>query len=158
VLLHEEGDRWNIPILAWSDVDTEIYISEEITLSGIFWDGPKFKAEGKFPTYIYTHYRTDRDCQVHRIPRGHEHDQQWLDACAELRYARRLVLVDTKQRTLTVLHCDLMLSDGRSHPDMVDSNRVAIPMDGNVNPPLARAAEKAAQMLTAELRRHPDIK
>jgi hypothetical protein len=156
-LVQEEGGNWNIPILVDSEPDTDLFISDQLTLAGIYWDGPGFKKDGKFPTYIYSHYKTDHDCRVHRIPKGHEADQNWLDACAELRYNRRLVIVDTRQKTLTVLHSDLMMSDGRAHPDLVDAHRVVIPWDGKVNPALSKAAQRTTDLLVAELRRHPDI-
>jgi hypothetical protein len=90
VLDEGEGENWNTPIRVYSDPNTDIFVSDQLTLAGIYFDGPSFKKDGKYSTYFYSLYKTDHDCRVQRIPKGHEKDTNWLEACAALRYNRRL--------------------------------------------------------------------
>jgi hypothetical protein len=158
VLDEGEEENWNPPIQVYSDRDIALYVSDQLTLAGIYWDGPRFKKEGKFQTYIYSFYKTDHDCRVQRVPKGHEADPDWLEACADLRYNRRLVTVDANLKTLTVLQSALIKSDGFFHPDLVVNKPIVIPLDGKVNPALTEAVQRIIQLLRAELSRHSDIK
>lgn len=153
----EGGGNWEAPISVYSNPDIELFVSENLTLGGVYWDGPSYKKDGTYATYIYTFYKTDHDCRVHRIPAGHERDLKWLQACAELRYNRRLVQVDTRKKTIAIRQVILMGSDGFPHPELAHNSDTTIPLDGAVNPTLFHAVSRITGMLEAELRRHPEL-
>jgi hypothetical protein len=153
----EDGRNWEAPISIYSDRDVELFVPESLTLGGVYWDGPSFKKNGIYASYIYSFYKTDHDCLVHRIPAGHEQDPRWLQACAELRYNRRLVQVDTRKKSITILQVILMESDGFPHPELTHNPNVTIPLDGTVNPILFRAVTRVTGLLEGELRRHPEF-
>jgi hypothetical protein len=152
----EGGGNWETPISVYSDRDIELFVSEDLTLGGVHWDGPSYRKDGTYATYIYSFYKSDHDCRVHRIPTGHENDLQWLKACAELRYNRRLVQVDTRKKTITIRQVILMGSDGFPHPELAHYSDATIPLDGTVNPILFRAVARVTAMLDGELRMHPE--
>lgn len=153
----ESGGNWEAPISVYSDRDIELFVSESLTLGGVYWDGPSYKKDGTYATYIYSFYKTDHDCRVHRIPAGHEKDLKWLQACAELRYNRRLVQVDTRKKTITIRQVILMGSDGFPHPELAHYSDATTPLDSTVNPILFRAVTRVTGMLEGELRRHPEL-
>jgi hypothetical protein len=155
-LVRGEGEVWESPISIYVDSDTELLVSERLTLSGIYFDGPEFKKEGKYQTYIYSFYKTDRDCRRDRIPTGHTADPQWLEACAELRYNRRLVSVDTRNKTVTIQQVILMMSDGQFHPELMSMPKMTIPLDDTVNPALFHAITRITAMIDQEMKRHPE--
>ena len=155
-LVRGEGD-WEAAISVYSDRDIELFVSENLTLGGVYWDGPSYKKDGTYAAYIYTFYKTDHDCRVNRIPAGHEKDLKWLQACAELRYNRRLVQVDTRKKTMTIRQVILMGSDGFPHPELSHFSDSTIPLNSTVNPILFRAVTHVTQMLETEIRRHPEF-
>jgi hypothetical protein len=152
----EGGGNWYTPISIYSDRDVELFVAENLTIGGIQWDGPSYKKNGTYATYIYTFYKTDHDCRVHRIPAGHENDPQWLQACAELRYQRRLILVDTRKKTMTIRQLIIMESDGNPRPGLMQNTNTTIPLDNTVNPTLFHAITRVTGMLEEELRRRPE--
>lgn len=152
----EDGGNWETPISIYSDRDIELFVPGNLTLGGVYWDGPQYKKDGTYAAYIYSFYKTDHDCRIHRIPAGHEKDQDWLRACAELRYNRRMVKVDTRKKTITIRQVILMGSDGFPHPELSHFTDATIPLDGTVNPILYRAIMRVTEMLEGELLRHPE--
>jgi hypothetical protein len=79
MMVRDEGDNWAIPISVYSDDDIELFVSENLTLAGVYWDGPKFKKDGFYETYIYSFYKNDHDCRRHRIPAGHTTDTEMVE-------------------------------------------------------------------------------
>lgn len=156
MMVRDEGDNWAIPVSVYSDDDIELFVSENLTLAGTYWDGPKFKKDGVYETYVYSFYKSDHDCRRHRIPAGHTTDPEWLKACAELRYNRRLILVDTRKKTVTVQQSILMQGDGQPHPELMSFPKTTIPLDGNVNPALVHAVTRITAMIEQEISRHPE--
>jgi len=152
----EDGGNWETPISIYSDRDIELFVPGNLTLGGVYWDGSQYKKDGTYAAYVYSFYKTDHDCRIHRIPAGHEKDQNWLRACAELRYNRRLVMVDTRNKTITIRQVILMGSDGFPHPALSHFSDATIRLDGTVNPILYRAINRVTEMLEGELLRHPE--
>ena len=158
-LVRGEGEgsaAWDNPISVYSDRDVELFVPSRLTLGGIYWDGPSYRKAGTYSAYIFSFYKNDQDCRIHRIPAGHEKDSDWLKACAELRYNRRLVEIDTRRKTMTIRQVILMGSDGFPHPELAHFSNATIPLDSSVNPILFRAVTRITSMVEAELRRHPE--
>jgi hypothetical protein len=153
MLVRDEGDHWDTPISVYSDGDLELFVSNMLTLGGVFWDGSEFKKDGKYSTYLYTSYKNDHDCRLHRIPDGHSNDPKWLEACAELRYQRRLIVVDTRKKTVTVQQVILMQGDGNPHPELMSSPKVTVPLDASTNRPLFIAVNRITAMINREINR-----
>lgn len=151
----EGGGNWYTPISVYSDRDLELFVPENLTVGGVYWDGPSYKRNGEYAAYIYSFYKNDHECRIHRIPPGREQDPQWLQACAELRYNRRLVEVDTQKKTITIRQSILMKSDGFPHPDLIRNSAATIPLDVTANPMLFHAITQVTEMLEMELRKHP---
>ena len=157
LMLQDEGNIWAVPISVYSDGDIELLVSENLTLAGIYFDGSRFKKDGTYETYIYSFYKTDRDCRQYRIPPGHASDPQWLKACAELRYNRRLILVDTRKKILTIQQILLMESDGYPRPELMSFPKETIPLSPAVNPALFHAVARITAMINQEISRHPEM-
>jgi len=158
-LVRGEGEgaaAWDNPISVYSDGDIELFVPSRLTFGGVYWDGPTYRKAGTYSAYVFSFYKNDHDCRVHRIPAGHEKDSDWLKACAELRYNRRLVEIDTQRRTMTIRQVILMGSDGFPHPELAHFSKATIPLDSSVNPILFHAVARITSMVEAELRRHPE--
>jgi len=155
-MVRDEGDTWATPISVYSDHNLELFVSDNLTLAGVAWDSPTFKKDGTYATYVYTFYKNPNDCIANRIPAGHPSDPEWLKACSELRYQRRLILVDTRQKTVTIRQALLMEGDGQPHPELMGSPNATIPLDGSVNPALFHAVTRITSMIEVQIGRHPE--
>lgn len=159
LLVRGEGGgpaTWDTPISVYSDRDIELFVPSRLTRGGVYWDRPAYRKAGTYSAYVFSFYKNDRDCRVHRIPEGHERDSDWLKACAELRYNRRMVEIDTRRKTMTIRQVILMGSDGFPHPELAHFSDAAIPLDSSVNPILFHAVTRITSLVEAELRRHPE--
>jgi len=154
--VRDEGDNWNIPISVYSDQNVELYVSDILTLAGIVWDGSEFQKYGTYRTYLYSFYKNDHECRQHRIPVGHENDPKWLEACAELRYQRRLILVDMRKKTVTVQASILMQEDGQPHPELQSFQKITIPLNDTVNRPMFQAVTNITAMIKRKIGERPD--
>lgn len=156
LLVRDEGNSWVRPISVYSDHNLELFVSENLTLAGVAWDWRAFKKDGTYATYLYTFYKNSHDCIANRIPMGHASDPEWQKACSELRYQRRLILVDTRKKTVTIRQALLMEGDGQPHPELMGSPNVTIPLNGSVNPALFHAVTRITSMIEFQISRHPE--
>ena len=155
LMVHDEGDHWAIPISVYSDDDLEMFVSENLTLAGTYFDGPAFKRDGTYATYLYSYYKNDHNCRAHMIPDGHSSDPEWLKICAEVRYNRRLILVDTRNKLVTVQQAYYMKGDGEYEPGMMSFPKQKIPLDKKVNAPLFLAVTRVTTLIQNEIKRNP---
>jgi hypothetical protein len=155
-MVKDEGDTWAKPVILYSDTHLELLVSENLTLAGVLWDGPSFKERGTYATYIYTFYKDSHECIISRIPPGHGSDPDWLKACGELRYNRRLILVDRQKKTITIRQSVLMEGDGQPRPDLLSYPNTTIPLDDSVNPILFHALTRVTSMIEFRIKSHPE--
>src|SRR6516225_9213643 len=129
VLLHDDG-YWYDAVSVYSDANVELFVSDRwLSPSGVYWDGPGFKKNGQYSAYLYSWYKNDHDCRLWRIPKEHKTDPRWLEACAELRYIRRAIVVDTRKRTINVLNVIHMEADGVAYPNLFYPRNDVFQMD-----------------------------
>jgi hypothetical protein len=132
----DEVGNWSIPIDLYSDPDVEVFIPDITTAGWISWHATQFRQTGIFLVSVFSFYKNDHLCRKERIPVGHETDPKLLEACAALRYQRKLVSIDTRGGIITVLETILMGRDALPDPESLTKMHSTFP--------LAKAAPKEA--------------
>lgn len=112
----DEAENWSVPISVYSDQDTEMFIPDVTRPGWVQWHAAEYRRDGTYTVSLFSFYKTNRFCRQNMIAAGHGTDPKWLEACAELRYQRSLLKIDTRKRTVTVLDSLLMERDARFHP------------------------------------------
>jgi hypothetical protein len=74
------------------------------------------------------------------IPVGQESDPRWKETCGALRYQRKLIQVDTRKKTISVLDAVLMEGDARYNP--MNQRKGTGPV------PLAQASKETASAVS----------
>ena len=136
ILVMDEAGNWSIPINLYSDSDVDVFIPDITTAGWISWHATQFRQTGIFLVSVFSFYKNDHLCRKDRIPVGHETDPKLLEACAALRYQRKLVSIDTRGGTITVLEAILMGRDALPDPQSLTKIHSTFP--------LAKAAPKEA--------------
>jgi hypothetical protein len=136
ILVMDESGNWSIPINLYSDSDVDVFIPDITTAGWISWHATQFRQTGIFLVSVFSFYKNDHLCRKNRIPVGHETDPKLLEACAALRYQRKLVSIDTRGGTITVLEAIVMGRDALLDPQNLTKMHSTFP--------LAKAAPKEA--------------
>jgi|SRR5271163_90638 len=149
LLVRDEGehDNWSGVISVYSDDDLEMFVSKRLTLGGLNWDEAQFEKQGTYATYLYSFYKNANLCREQRMPEGHSSDPKYLEACAELRYQRRLLEVDTHKNTVTIQEIVLMHADGQYHPELQQFPKKTVPLNDTANRPLFQAVSRITAMI-----------
>src|SRR5271165_4355838 len=116
LLVMDDAGNWSTPISLYSDSDVEIFVPDITTTGWIAWHAREFREAGTYSVYVFSFYKNDRLCRQSRIPAEHDTDPKWLEACAALRYQRKLTSIDTRKKTVTLLEVVLMEGDGQFRP------------------------------------------
>ncbi len=114
-MVMDESGNFSQAVSVYSDADVETFVPDITSRAWITWNAGPFKSTGKYHVYLYSYYKTDKICRS-LIPHGQESDPRWNESCGALRYQRRLIEVDTRNKTVAVLNSLLMESDARYNP------------------------------------------
>lgn len=138
VMVMDEAGNWSMPISVYSDPDLELFVPDITAPGWIQWHAAQFRQTGTYLVYLFSQYKNDKICRHDRIPPGHGADPKWLESCAALRYQRRLISVDTRNKTVTTLETILMESDAGYNPQNQIVRKLTVPLSSAVSPlPLA---------------------
>ena len=135
-LVMDEAGKWSSPISVYSDRDVEMFIPDVTAPAWVQWHATEYRQNGTYLISVFSFYKNDHVCRQQKIPAGHANDPDWLEACAELRYQRRLLKIDDRRKTVTSLETVFMEADARYHP----LNQVVM----NVTIPLSKAVPRPA--------------
>jgi len=152
-LVKDAFGNWTAPVSVYSDDDVELFVPDTLTLGGIPLDGGEFRRDGTYATYLYSFYKNDHDCRKYRIPEGHESDPKLLEACALLRYQRRVIKVDTRKKTLDVVEAILMYRDAQPFPNNLSLKNQTMRLDATANPVMFKTVNRITALIARQVSR-----
>jgi hypothetical protein len=151
-MVRDESGAWQQAIVVYSDPDVEQVIPDITTRGWIQWNVEQFRNTGVYRVYVYSHYKNDRTCRREWIPSGHSNDPEWLDMCGSLRYQRRYLEVNTRNKTVTVLETILMEQGARYNPAYKRLGRWTFPFSRAAG--LTRAVARVNSIVESEMRNY----
>ena len=151
----DETQQWSTPLLVASDHDVELYIPDVSNSEWLKRNYSDFIDKGQYVLSMFTFYRTPRACRANQIGWGNG-DAAHLEACNDIGYRLRQAVVDTNQRTVTLMMAAMIGQDGEIVPSSIQHQSVTrtwTELDANT-----QAALKKANGLVAEQMRRYDRK
>lgn len=115
-LVLDESGQWTAPLLIASDDAVEVYTPDVSTTDWLQRNYLSFFQKQQYSVSIFTFYKSVRACRQNQIAWGLG-DQAHLDACVDIGYRLRQVLVDVGQRTVTLQNAAMLTQDGQAVPD-----------------------------------------
>jgi hypothetical protein len=149
----DETQQWSTPLLVASDHDVELYIPDVSNSEWLKRNYSDFIDKGQYVLSMFTFYRTPRACRANQIGWGNG-DAAHLEACNDIGYRLRQAVVDTNQRTVTLMMAAMIGQDGEIVPSSIQHQSVTrtwTELDANT-----QAALKKANGLVAEQMRRYD--
>ncbi len=119
----DETQQWSTPLLVASDADVELYIPD---LTGTEWlkrNYSDYMNKEQYVVSMFTFYKTTKACRKNQIGWGNG-DVAHLDACNDIGYRVRQALVDTNQKTVTLIMAAMISQNGEIVPDSVQQDPV----------------------------------
>ena len=114
-----ETQQWTTPLLVFSDADVEMYIPDITSADWLNHNYQSFIDKGQYTVSMFTLYKTPRACRLNQIQSGYS-DAAHLDACmVTIRYRLRQAVVDTHQKTATLVTAAMLDQDGQMDPASV---------------------------------------
>lgn len=115
----DETGQWTTPLLMFSDADVDLFIPDITAADWLNRNYPGFLDKGQYTVSMFTLYKTPRACRVNQTQSGFA-DAAHLDACmVTIRYRLRQALVDTQQKTVTLVTAAMLNQDGGMDPASV---------------------------------------
>lgn len=112
----DEAGQWTAPLLIGSDAEIEVYIPDLSTTDWLQRNYRSFFERQQYQISVFTFYKSLRACRQNQIAWGFG-DQAHLDACVDIGYRLRQVMVDAGQRTVTLQSAAMLTQDGLAVPD-----------------------------------------
>jgi hypothetical protein len=146
----DETQQWSTPLLVASDRDVEMYIPDVTSSEWLKRNYSDFIDKGQYVLSMFTFYRTPRACRANQIGWGNG-DAAHLDACNDIGYRLRQALVDTNQRTVTLIMAAMVSQDGEIVPSSIQHQsiiRTWVDLDANTQ----AALKKATALVTEQMK------
>ncbi len=112
----DETGQWTAPLLIASDAEVEVYTPDVSTQSWLQRNYSSFFEKQQYTISTFTFYKSLRACRHNQIAWGFG-DQAHLDACLDIGYRVRQLLVDVGQKTVTLEGAAMVSQDGLAVPD-----------------------------------------
>lgn len=112
----DETQQWTIPLLVASGRGLEIYIPDVTSTAWLSRNYSDFINHGTYTLSIFTLYKTVEACRANQIRWGMG-DEQHLDACNDIKYRARLIVVDPNQKSVQLLSAAMVDEDGELVPE-----------------------------------------
>jgi hypothetical protein len=146
----DETQQWSTPLLVASDRDVELYIPDVSSSEWLKRNYSDFIDKGRYVLSMFTFYRTPRACRANQIGWGNG-DAAHLDACNDIGYRLRQALVDTNQKTVTLMMAAMISQDGEIVPVSIQRQSVTrtwTELDADTQ----AALKKATGLVTEQMR------
>lgn len=115
-LVMDETGQWTTPLPMGSDAEVEVYVPDVSTTDWLQRNYRSFFEKQQYELSVFTFYKSLRACRQNQIAWGFA-DQAHLDACVDIGYRLRRVLVDVGQKTVTLESAAMVTQDGLAVPD-----------------------------------------
>ena len=112
----DETGQWTTPLPVASDTEVEMYAPDVSTADWLQRNYGPFFEKQQYRISFFTFYKSQRACRQNQIAWGFA-DQAHLEACVDIGYRLRQVLVDVGQKTVTLESAAMLSQDGLVVPD-----------------------------------------
>ncbi len=106
-LVKDLGGNWTAAIEIYSDANAKAFVPDVTSRGWIAWNAGEFRRKGAYTEYLYSHFARDGFCHQAKP----SFVSRWPGDCARVRYMRKLIQVDTREKTVTLLEVMLMTND-----------------------------------------------
>lgn len=106
-LVKDLAGNWTAATEIYSDANAEAFVPDITSRGWIAWNVGEFRREGTYTVYLYSHFARNGFCHQPKP----SFVSTWPGDCARVRYMRKLIQVDTRKKTVTLLEIILMTSD-----------------------------------------------
>lgn len=146
ILVNDETENISVPIRIYKDPDTELFIPDITTSGWLAWHAREYRNDGRYSVLLYSFYKTEHGCQLVFKPSG----ERGISLCSQIRYQRRHITVDTRNKTLTIYLQSFLNRDGFADPAMTN-RRVQKLRIADVSPGLRTAINNISAIVNREI-------
>lgn len=150
VQVFDDTGQWTIPLLVASSDDVEMYIPDITAADWLNRNYQPYIDRGQYTISMFTLYKTPRACRTNQLQSGFS-DAAHIDAClVTIRYRVRQALVDTRQKTVTLLTAAMLDQDGQMDPASVQHDtrtRTWAELDANSQTALDKTTQLVAKQM-----------
>nr|ADC35801.1 hypothetical protein [uncultured bacterium 282] len=146
----DETQQWTTPLLVSSDHDVELYIPDVTNTDWLSRNYSDFQNRGTYTLSLFTLYKTAKACRANQISWGMG-DAAHLNACNDIGYRVRQILVDPNQKSVQLLAAAMVGQNGQ-----VDANSIKEPTTfrtwDQLDATTQMAILKANELVTRQMR------
>lgn len=146
----DETQQWTTPLLVSSDYDVELYIPDVTSTDWLSRNYSDFVNRGTYTLSLFTLYKTAKACRANQISWGMG-DAAHLNACNDIGYRVRQILVDPNQKSVQLLAAAMVGQNGQ-----VDANSIQEPTTfrtwDQLDPTTQKAIVKTNELVTRQMR------
>jgi len=145
----DETNQWTAPLLLSSDHDVELYIPDISSPEWLERNYPDYRDKSQFTLSMFTFYRTPRACRANQIAWGNS-DGAHLDECLSIGYRLRRGLVDSRQKTVTLIAAAMVDQSGMIQDSSIRDEPLTkswADLDDNTQKALQKAAGLVAEQM-----------
>jgi len=111
----DETQQWSTPLLVSSDHDVEIYIPDVTSADWLGRNYSDFINRGSYTLTTFPLYKNLKACRANLVNWG-QGDANHLDACADIGYRVRQLLIDPNQKSVQLLNAAMVDQSGQIDP------------------------------------------
>jgi hypothetical protein len=146
----DETQQWTIPLLVSSDRSLEIYIPDISSSAWLSRNYSDFINHGTYTLSTFTLYKTVEACRANQIRWGMS-DNAHLDACNDIKYRARQIVVDPNQKSVQLLSAAMVDQDGQIVPESVQEPSTFRTWD-QLDPATQQAILKTNELVTRQMK------
>jgi len=146
----DETQQWTTPLLVSSDHDIEIYIPDVTSSDWLSRNYPDFQNRGSYTLTTFTLYKTLKACRANLVSWG-QGDANHLDACVDIGYRVRQILVDPNQKSVQLLNAAMVDQSGEIDPSSVQQTSTFRTWD-QLDDTTQKAILKANDLVTQQMK------
>ena len=146
----DETQQWTIPLLVSSGRGLEIYIPDVTSTAWLSRNYSDFINHGTYTLSTFTLYKTVEACRANQVRWGMG-DADHLDACNDIKYRARQIVVDPNQKSVQLVSAAMVDEDGQIVPESVQDSPTFRTWD-QLDPAAQQAILKTNELVTRQMK------
>jgi hypothetical protein len=148
----DETQEWTTPLMVSSDHDIEMYIPDVSSPAWLEANYDSFENKEQYILSFFTFYMTTKACRANQVAWGYS-DGAHLDACIDIGYRVRRVMVDKHMKTVTLIMAAMVGQDGQIEQDSVENASITKTW-ANLDVNTQAALEKSSELITEQMKHY----
>jgi hypothetical protein len=146
----DETQQWTIPLLVSSARNLEIYIPDVTSSAWLSRNYSDFINHGTYTLSTFTLYKSVEACRSNQIRWGMS-DNAHLDACNDIKYRARQIVVDPNQKSVQLVSAAMIDEEGQIVPESVQDSSTFRTWD-QLDPATQQAILKTNELVTRQMK------